>query len=130
MTESSTTILRRLLDERGVEHEDKHTELVPGISDWDSTWWRGIAGLEFHAVGDETFGREGCVYINGTYLTPEQAIAATLGRGECEVETTENWLPAEQYHRCKHCGAFFAVMDASGDIPPCVCPNCGKAVKR
>lgn len=62
--------------------------------------------------------------------TPEQVIAAELGGGECEIETTESWLPAERYHRCKHCGAFFAVMNASGDIPPCVCPNCGKAVKR
>lgn len=59
-----------------------------------------------------------------------QAIAATLGGGECEIETTENWLPAERYHRCKHCGAFFAVMNASGDIQPCVCPNCGRKVKR
>lgn len=50
--------------------------------------------------------------------------------GECEIETTESWIPAERYHRCKHCGAFFAVMDASGDIQPCVCPNCGKVVKR
>ena len=64
------------------------------------------------------------------YSQLHDAIAATLGRGECEIETTENWLPAERYHRCKNCGAFFAVMDASRDIPPCVCPNCGKAVKR
>lgn len=61
-------------------------------------------------------------------VTPEQAIVATLGPGMCKVETTENWLPAERYHRCKHCGAFFAVLDASGDIPPRVCPNCGRRV--
>ena len=76
---TATDELRRLLDERGVEHEDMHTELASDISGWDSTWWRGIAGMEFQAVGDETYGREGCVYINGIYLTPEQAIAATLG---------------------------------------------------
>ena len=75
---TATEQLRKLLDERGVEHLDKHTELVPEVSEWDSTWWRGIAGLEFHAVSDETCGREGCVYINGVYLTPKQAIAATL----------------------------------------------------
>ena len=56
--------------------------------------------------------------------------AATLGSGTCEIETTENWLPAKRYHRCKHCGAFFAVMNASGDIQPCVCSNCGRKVKR
>lgn len=54
----------------------------------------------------------------------------TLGCGECEIETTENRLPAERYHRCKFCGAFFAVLDASGDIPPCVCPNCGRKIRK
>lgn len=75
----ATEPLRKLLDERGVEHEDKHTELVPGISEWDSTWWRGIAGMTFLAVSDESVGHEDCIYINGAYLTPEQAIAATIG---------------------------------------------------
>lgn len=50
-----------------------------------------------------------------------QAIAdelnATMDVGECEIETTESWLLAERYHRCKICGAFFAVN---------ACPNCGK----
>lgn len=50
--------------------------------------------------------------------------------GTCEIETCERWFPAGCYHRCKNCGAFFAVMDASSDILPYVCPNCGKAVKR
>lgn len=54
----------------------------------------------------------------------------TAGEGECEIETCETWLPAGRYHRCKNCGAFFAVMNASMDIPPCVCPNCGKKVKQ
>ena len=46
----------------------------------------------------------------------------------CQLETTENWIPAERYHRCKKCGAFFAVMDASRDIQPRFCPNCGAKV--
>jgi hypothetical protein len=83
---------------------------------------------------------DGTDYLAGEYrygvaMIPAQWVthvleAATLGSGECEVETTENWLPAERYHRCKNCGAFFAVMNATGDISPCVCPNCGRAVKR
>jgi hypothetical protein len=73
-------------------------------------------------------------YCSDTHVCFDwQAIAdelnATLCNGECEIETTENWLPAERYHRCKHCGAFFAVMNASWDIQPCVCPNCGREVK-
>lgn len=104
---SATDELRSLLDERGVEHEDKHTESAPGVSDWDSTWWRGIAGLEFHAVGDETYGREGCVYINGTYLTPEQAVAATLER-EINGETSDGYHTFnELYH---HRAVLFSVI--------------------
>ena len=53
---------------------------------------------------------------------------ATVGVGTCQIETTESWLPAERYHRCKHCGAFFAVLNASHDIPPRVCPNCGRRI--
>ena len=73
-----------------------------------------------------TESMDGTLIVSG--LTPQQAIDATLGRGECHVETTESWLPAERYHRCKNCGAFFAVLDASSDIPPRVCPNCGRRV--
>ena len=84
---TATEKLRALLDERGVEHEDKYTELAPDISGWYSTWWQGIAGMTFMAISDETVGREDCVYINETYLTPEQAIAATLGSDrEAELE--------------------------------------------
>jgi hypothetical protein len=110
--------LRRLLDERCVEW-------------WDSRYGEQIV---FQSDGVTWFANDGCrdgmLEFSTILITPEQAIAATLGRGECEIETTENWLPAERYHRCKNCGAFFAVMNATGDIPPCVCPNCGKAVKR
>ena len=109
---------------------------------------RLISDYDLYTLGerDEPFSGEteprvdGTEYLAGEYqygvaMIPAQWVthviqAATLGRGECEIETTENWLPAERYHRCKHCGAFFAVMNASGDIQPCVCPNCGRKVKR
>lgn len=155
--ESSTEILRRLLDERGVEWRDtgKRLNVGNGVRIPIQTEYEQSCGGRWSTV---TEALSGTLTVNN--LTPEQAIAATLGdsdavafckrvesatkerepltlfgvdyeaRGECEIETTENWLLAEQYHRCKHCGAFFAVLDASGDIPPCVCPNCGKAVKR
>ena len=116
---TATDKLRRMLDERGVE------------------WWKASpCKTKWHSpvLGGPVAVREwnGKMVLDAGYVnvTPEQAVAATLGNGECEIETTENWLPAERYHRCKHCGAFFAVMNASGDIQPCVCPNCGKAVKR
>jgi len=116
---SATEVLRRLLDERGVEYGG--SDAVVYFADK-----RGYKACAYDAP--RRYG-DGVLCVCHT-ATPEQAIAATLGNDECEIETTENWLPAERYHRCKHCGAFFAVMNASGDIQPCVCPNCGKKVKR
>lgn len=125
---TATEILRRLLDERGVEyfkHEDGEPLRKLEKADEPATSWH-MGGASVCAVpieGSDLFD----LWIDD--CTPEQAVA-TLGSGTCEIETTENRLPAERYHRCKHCGAFFAVMNASGDIQPCVCPNCGKKVKR
>lgn len=114
----ATDELRRLLDERGAEwwEEDGHT-----------LWYGESIHHAASAFSSFMFGENDKVHLSAM-VTPEQAIAATLGAGTCQVETTENWLPAERYHRCNHCGAFFAVLDASGDIPPHCCPNCGRKV--
>lgn len=125
---SATERLRKLLDECGVEWKRKRGRKH------DGTEWHDQFGVYAEAV--QEYSWDGFEHPEGKllvrrgmgYLTPEQAIVATLGAGTCKVETTENWLPAERYHRCKHCGAFFAVLDASGDIPPRVCPNCGRRV--
>lgn len=122
---TATEELRKLLDERGVEWGNVRDD---GSESYYLTEWK-FEGTQSYAVATEWPGGLS-LETHQHYLTPAQAITATLGSGECEIETTENWLPAERYHRCKHCGAFFAVMNASGDIKPCVCPNCGKAVKR
>lgn len=127
--ESSIQVLRRILDERGVEYT---------ANERDTQWWPkdNPAGV----LAETSRYPRGTLDVYG--LTPEQAIAATLGsssctndctnsertNGTCQVDTTENWLPAERYHRCKRCGAFFAVLDASSDIPPRYCPNCGRKV--
>lgn len=121
---SATEKLRALLDERGIMHKTDTFVIDADHGKVKETAW--VIGNS-HYVYQEYRNR---TVLTSTPITPEQAVAATLWRGTCEIETTESWLPAERYHRCKHCGAFFAVLDASGDIPPCVCPNCGKAVKR
>ena len=74
---SATERLRELLDERGIEHYDKH-ECKNNFLEWYSTWWRGIAGIRFLAIGFDMPDHPNCLYIDGAYLTPEQAIAATL----------------------------------------------------
>lgn len=116
--------LRRMLNEREVEWEafDVFEQ---------TTQWSTYNGAFVYWARE----RDGKLLVETTAptkcsasCTPGQAIVATLGAGTCHVETTESWLPAERYHRCKNCGAFFAVLDASGDIPPRVCPNCGRRV--
>jgi len=64
--ESSTKILRRLLDERGVEHYDG-TERTLWLKD----------GVGYRASADE--GLNGFMQLHLWCTTPEQAIAATLG---------------------------------------------------
>lgn len=141
---TATDELRRLPDERGVEW--KAWDGVHPITVWhDETYLYEF--VEYRLVNGAK-QVNGCPSDNDGHCeltikvfncTPEQAIAATLGscncsdnctNGErtetCHIETTENWLPAERYHRCTHCGAFFAVLDASSDIPPRVCPQLWK----
>ena len=75
--ESSTQVLRRLLDERGVE-------------------WRGGLPAETMVEADGLDllyvalpdGRVRAFIRN--YLTPEQAVEATLGRGTCRMTRVEN----------------------------------------
>ena len=111
---------RRLLDERGVEWWP--------IS-YDGTQWDSPSRKTQWTVYPDEFYKAGTTLkLRSTALTADEIVDATLGAGTCHVETTENWLPAERYHRCKYCGAFFAVLDANGDIPPRVCPNCGRKV--
>ena len=145
---SPTERVRAMLDERGVEYNT-----LLGPSPETVTYFDLPDGRE---VGYTDFG-DGHTQLRVWNATPEQAIAATVGRscascpemdnpdsyichlhralevadkgaGTCRIETTEGWLPAERYHRCKHCGAFFAVLDASSDIPPRACPNCGRRI--
>lgn len=64
--------------------------------------------------------------------TPEQAIAATLGSGECEWMLKHSG-PFYDKWRCSSCGfQFVEPRCAQGymDLEPNYCPNCGKAVKR
>lgn len=66
---TATDELRRLLDERGVAHSDHYL----------STTWRDGHGIR-HLAGEPM--ADGSLVVD--MLTPEQAIAATLGGGECE----------------------------------------------
>ena len=107
---SATEELRRLLDERGAE------------------WDYGITGAtttRFDVNGvDLTFTpmRDGLVC--STILTPEQAIAATMGRGTCRrVRGRKSYRAYGGYRiECSACG--YGLADKRYHF----CPNCGRKV--
>ena len=106
--ESSTKILRRLLDERGVEHE----------GDERSVRWRDHNGVMMQAfpLANGEMGME--VWS----CTPEQAIAATLGTGTC-TDT------GRYCFTCSECGwTANEPHHAFGGFWPTYCPSCGKRV--
>ena len=120
---SATDELRRLLDERGME------------------WDYGITGAtttRFDVNGvDLTFTpmRDGLVC--STILTPEQAIAATMGRGTCIADETETisvrgdtWGYYFDKHftihvmECSECGHTYEHVNGDYEF----CPHCGRRV--
>ena len=116
---SATEELRRLLDERGAE------------------WDYGITGAtttRFDVNGvDLTFTpmRDGLVC--STILTPEQAIAATMGRGKCrDLAETPDYRDKTEF-KCSECGYEYSAVGGFGcdygDEPDFrFCPNCGRRV--
>ena len=79
---SATDELRRLLDERGVEYDE---------SDQGNTTYFGFDYCD--RCGDYRYMiaiTGACISAVSDYLTPEQAIAATLG--EKPRDKTEEWL--------------------------------------
>ena len=117
--ESSTEILRKLLDERGVEYEAERID--------SSNYF--------------TWGENDCYsyteYPDGTVLriwdcTPEQAIAATLGRRTCEYAIKDNMNETEGmgdvWIECSACHCAFDYYADEWLMNMHYCPNCGAKV--
>ena len=115
---TATDELRKLLDERGVEYEVDH-----GYHEY--FWDFGEHGRARASY----IGTKGLVQMIVTGLTPEQAIAATLGNGTCRSTTPDDaWC-----FGCSECGKSFPrdelhLAHNHGEIN--YCPNCGRKVKR
>ena len=117
---SATDELRRLLDERGVAHSDHYL----------STTWRDEHGI-LHLAGEPM--ADGSLVVD--MLTPEQAIAATLGSERhvetCEIES-EVWhdhggYDSDTYEWALSCGHSVEWLD---NKPPKHCPECGAKVVK
>lgn len=148
---SATDEMRRMLDERGVKHEDEDYRLC------GSTKWKCDFGkAEFYEDHTNRFTMLSvdydddmtCLTIRSDlkpperYVTPEQAIAATMGRETCY--DTSVMQPVEALHPsdgvvCKRCGMAFMVTrldvedgylisDDEFECVPNYCPRCGAEV--
>ena len=122
---TATETLRRLLDERGVEWEKGLPTETIVREPIDTLYVERPDGM-MH------------VYFR-SYLTPEQAIDATLGRGTCQVDVLNTgdcagYECSEYIMHCNACGHEFGhvLYNEDGDVwmsePPNYCPNCGRRV--
>ena len=107
MTE--TDELRRILDERGVEHHD-HDHSNECVTEWSNGGRRDARYEEWNS---------GTVRFDASNITPEQAVAATLGTETCNMMYNE----LAGVSRCESCG-----WRANGK-PTNFCPNCGRKVE-
>ena len=83
---SATDELRKMLDERGVESWDMQTR---GL-------WFGITGNDHKYEAHEQ--RDGLLLVEAMSLTPEQAIAATLGGGKLTAEQVSKAVYSYSIH--------------------------------
>ena len=119
---TATDELRRLLDERGVE------------------WWQSAntLGCVFTRWYSPLFGDEVCAMENGEeglvlfdhFMTPAQAIDATLGRGECHmmraIPEFEVNKPVAIWLKCSECGCETVAESVQRVFD--FCPYCGRRV--
>lgn len=112
---TATDELRRLLDERNVEYKerDMYTRRV-------FHWGEPLHGAMF-SVSDEW------TELVVENPTPEQAVDATLGRGECGLEEG-GWTTEGDHARVWLTCGHSCMVGTVADLPK-FCPECGKQVK-
>ena len=131
MTDNRTTeLLCKLLDKHGIAWKKRR-----GYIRWSKQTEYGVTHYQAWPCFDGTI----TLTVRDEYeLTPEQAIAATLG-SECHVETCEPDEP-DGWYKCPDCGCVVGYWLLNDDswtiymddyqIPFNACPNCGRRVER
>lgn len=107
----ATDELRRLLDERGIEYTT--------LSYSDVTWWTDTNGFDWCYEENSSSTHLTCCSLR---ITPEQVIAATLGKGTCHNEAAPNC--SDYWFCCSEC-EFVAHTNKTVIN---YCPNCGRKV--
>ncbi len=121
---TATDKMRHLLDERGVEYRT-----------------HGMTDREWFEVGDTSWfvieRENGSLAVQAVFLTPDQAIEATVGRGECRnlIAHIQGQMP--MLH-CEECGCTTTLNVPSGGAGyigetemgwPLYCAKCGRKVE-
>ena len=118
----ATEILCSLLEERGVEWREHEAPAAECIAFFDGNGWHDC----WESVGGE---------VNVTFsMTPEQAIAATLGRaqegGRTSDATRTQLEPTRTTLRsCPFCGGKAEFRSGSSTTPYIRCRECGGRTK-
>lgn len=122
---TATDELRRLLDERGIEYEPIDSVHSPNRR----TLWgkvergKGIFGMD---AKYETIEFKKGMRLTISDCSPEQAVEATLGRGECElIHTRDKPRSKALTLTCSECGWRTDRINDEWRY----CPRCGKRVK-
>ena len=108
---TATERIRAMLDERGVEYIE---------NDFGITW------SYYNDPHTATESMDGTLIVTG--LTPEQAIEATLGKGECQLKRA-SWDDGTCTWGCI-CSACDAHLEHETGIGYNYCPICGAKVVR
>ena len=118
---SATDELRRMLDERGVEHYDGTESTLWGYEDYNE--YTGI----YRFSADET--SDGYMQVRLWRVTPEQAVASTLGRGMLTADDVRDLIERHSdasggNGRDFHNGAYMAIADElNATLGLCNCSN-------
>lgn len=119
---SATDELRRMLDERGVEWYEP--TMKP-----NTTWFPDSFGINCRV---KPWGE--VLQVKRYGLTPKQAIAATLGGGECEYVIEDNMNESEGmgdvWFRCTNCNTTFDYYADDWLMKQNHCPHCGFKIRK
>lgn len=95
MTDSNATErLLKLLDGRGVKPRKAFTRVLKGYINPVNhyTHWNSPIGICSYHENESADGDSLCFFeVRGTNITPEQAVAATLGNEPDEIELTQTY---------------------------------------